>query len=148
MADSTKRIAQLAHLSKAQNTALAAVLDAIKGLPAEDAQEVLDHAIEHLAGDESPPMFARGIAGPLGKLICAVKTKIDDVTYGLWLQYCAACGLDTACVLRDCIYALVHGKTYRQMVMEKMNHEANRIDAMAQLIGPFGGPESMGDRKQ
>ncbi|TYK72127.1 hypothetical protein FSY45_22595 [Comamonas sp. Z1] len=93
-------------------------------------------------------MFARGIAGPLGKLICAVKTKIDDVTYSLWLQYCAARGLDTACVLRDCIYALVHGKTYRQMVMEKMNHEANRIDAMARLIGPFGGPESMGDRKQ
>ena len=45
-------------------------------------------------------------------------------------------------------YALVHGKTYRQMVMEKMNHEAKRIDAMAQLIGPFGAPELMGDRKQ
>ncbi|WKL15077.1 hypothetical protein QYQ99_22365 [Comamonas testosteroni] len=148
MADSTKRIAPLAHLSKDQNTALAAVLDALKGLPPEDAQEVLDHAAEHLAADDQPPMFARGIAGPLGKLICAVKTKIDDVTYGLWLQYCAARGLDTACVLRDCIYALVHGKTYRQMVMEKMNHEANRIDAMAQLIGPFGGPELMGNRKQ
>jgi hypothetical protein len=52
-----------------------------------------------------PPMFARGIAGPLGKLICAVKTKIDDVTYSLWLQHCAARGLDTACVHRDCIYA-------------------------------------------
>lgn len=148
MTDTTKRITQLTHLSKAQNTALAAVVDALKGLPPEDAQEVLDHAIEHLAGDEPAPMFARGIAGPLGKLICAVKTKIDDVTYGLWLQYCAARGLDTACVLRDCIYALVHGKTYRQMVMEKMNHEAKRIDAMAQLIGPFGGPESMGERKQ
>ena len=148
MTDTTKRITQLAHLSKAQNTALAAVVEALKGLPPEDAQEVLDHAIEHLAGDEPAPMFARGIAGPLGKLICAVKTKIDDVTYGLWLQYCAARGLDTACVLRDCIYALVHGKTYRQMVMEKMNHEAKRIDAMAQLIGPFGGPESMGERKQ
>lgn len=148
MPDSSTRIKQLTHLSKAQNTALAAVLDALKGLPPEDAQEVLDHAIEHLAGDEPAPMFARGIAGPLGKLICAVKTKIDDVTYGLWLQYCAARGLDTACVLRDCIYALVHGKTYRQMVMEKMNHEAKRIDAMAQLIGPFGAPELMGDRKQ
>ena len=148
MTDTTKRITQLAHLSKAQNTALAAVVEALKGLPPEDAQEVLDHAIEHLAGDEPAPMFARGIAGPLGKLICAVKTKIDDVTYGLWLQYCAARGLDTACVLRDCIYALVHGKTYRQMVMEKMNHEAKRIDAMAQLIGPFGAPELMGDRKQ
>lgn len=148
MTDTTKRITQLTHLSKAQNTALAAVVEALKGLPPEDAQDVLDHAAEHLAADDQPPMFARGIAGPLGKLICAVKTKIDDVTYGLWLQYCAARGLDTACVLRDCIYALVHGKTYRQMVMEKMNHEANRIDAMARLIGPFGAPEHMGDRKQ
>ena len=148
MVDSTKRIAQLPHLSKAQNAALAAVQNALKGLSPEDAQEVLDHAIEQLAVDDQPPMFARGIAGPLGKLICAVKTKIDDVTYGLWLQYCAARGLDTACVLRDCIYALVHGKTYRQMVMEKINHEANRMDAMARLIDPFGGPELMGDRKQ
>ena len=144
MTDTTKRITQLTHLSKAQNTALAAVVDALKGLPPEDAQEVLDHAIEHLAGDEPAPMFARGIAGPLGKLICAVKTKIDDVTYGLWLQYCAARGLDTACVLRDCIYALVHGKTYRQMVMEKINHDDKRIDALAQLIGPFWCPESGG----
>ncbi|WP_053282271.1 hypothetical protein [Comamonas testosteroni] len=95
MTDTTKRITQLTHLSKAQNTALAAVVEALKGLPPEDAQEVLDHAAEQLAGDDLPPMFARGIAGPLGKLICAVKTKIDDVTYGLWLQYCAARGLDT-----------------------------------------------------
>jgi hypothetical protein len=36
LTNSTKRIAPLAHLSKAQNTALAAVLDALKGLPPED----------------------------------------------------------------------------------------------------------------
>lgn len=144
MADSQTRIKQLSHLSKAQNAALGAVMNALKGLSPEDAQEVLDHAIGQVAVEDQTPMFARGIAGPLGKLICAVKTKIDDVTYGLWLQYCAARGLDTACVLRDCIYALVHGKTYRQMVLEKMNHEAKRIDAMAQLIGPFGAPEFPG----
>ena len=94
------------------------------------------------------PVFARGIAGPLGKLTCDAKTKIDEVTYELWLQQCSARGQDTASALRDCIYALVHGKTYRQMVLEKINHDAKRIDAMTQLIGPFGVPELLGDRKQ
>lgn len=94
--------------------------------------------------DHDDPMFARGIAGPLGKLTCDAKTKIDEVTHELWLQHCAARGLDTAGVLRDCIYALVHGKTYRQMVVEKISHDSNRIDAMAKLIGPFGAPESKG----
>lgn len=148
MTDTTERITQLTHLSKAQNTALAAVVDALNGLPPEDAQEVLDHAIAHLAGDEPAPMFARGIAGPLGKLTCDAKTKIDEVTHELWLQHCHQRGQDTAGVLRDCIYALVHGKTYRQMVVEKINHDDKRIGALAQLIGPFGVPELMGERKQ
>ena len=148
MTDTTKRIAPLPHLSAAQNAALAAVLAALNGLAQDDAQEVLDHAIEHLAGDESAPMFARGIAGPLGKLTCDAKTKIDEITHDLWLQHCNQRGQDTAGVLRDCIYALVHGKTYRQMVVEKINHDDKRIGALAQLIGPFGAPELMGDRKQ
>ena len=87
------------------------------------------------------PAFARGIAGPLGKLTCDAKTKIDEVTHELWLQHCAQRGQDTAGVLRDCIYALVHGKTY---MVEKINHDDKRIDALAQLIGPFWGPESGG----
>lgn len=145
MADTTN---QHAHLSKAQNKALAAVLAVLKDLPPEDAQEVLDHAAEQLAGDDLPPMFARGIAGPLGKLTCDAKTKIDELTHELWLQHCSQRGQDTAGVLRDCIYVLVHGKSYRQMVVEKINHDDKRIDALAQLIGPFGAPESMGGRKQ
>ena len=148
MVDSKTRIAQLTHLSKAQNTALAAVVEALKGMPPEDAQEVLDHAIAHLAGDEPAPMFARGIAGPLGKLTCDAKTKIDELTHDLWLQHCSQRGQDTAGVLRDCIYVLVHGKSYRQMVVEKINHDDKRIEALAQLIGPFGAPESMWGRKQ
>ncbi|MDH0202121.1 DDE-type integrase/transposase/recombinase [Comamonas aquatica] len=50
----------------------------------------------------------------------------------------------TSAELRDCIYALVHGKTYRQMVLEKVNHDAKRTEALMKLIGPFGGPESTG----
>ena len=100
-----------------------------------------NHQIHDAQPDDELPLFARGIAGPLGKLTCDAKTKIDEVTYELWLQQCSARGQDTASALRDCIYALVHGKTYRQMVLEKINHDAKRIDAMAQLIGPFGAPE-------
>ena len=148
MTDSTRRTKQLSNLTTAQSSAVAAVLDALKGLSPGEAQSVLDHASASLAAEDHAPMFARGIAGPLGKLTCDAKTKIDEVTYDLWLQHCSARGLDTAGVLRDCIYALVHGKTYRQMVLEKINHDAKRIDAMTQLIGPFGAPELLGDRKQ
>lgn len=80
------------------------------------------------------PMFARGIAGPLGKLTCDAKTKIDEATHELWLQHCAQRGQDTSSVLRDCIYALVHGKTYRQMVMEKAQLESTQIHAATQLL--------------
>lgn len=148
MTDTTKRTKQLSNLTTAQSSAVAAVLDALKGLSPVEAQSVLDHASASLAAEDHAPMFARGIAGPLGKLTCDAKTKIDEVTYELWLQHCAARGQDTAGVLRDCIYALVHGKTYRQMVVEKINHDDKRIDALAQLIGPFGAPELLGDRKQ
>lgn len=90
------------------------------------------------------PLFARGIAGPLGKLHCEAKTKIDAVTEELWLQHCASMRTDTATLLRDFVYATVHKKTYRQMVLDKINHEAKSIDALAKLIGSFEGPESTG----
>ncbi|WP_304350506.1 hypothetical protein [Comamonas testosteroni] len=141
MTDTTKRIAQLTHLSKAQNTALAAVLDALKGLPPEDAQEVLDHAIEHLAGDNFTPMFARGIAGPFGKLDTPAKTWIDSRTDELFRQKAAARRQDVSSAQRDCIYAWVHGKTYTVMVAEKALHDANAMDIRAQMAVPFEGSE-------
>jgi len=87
------------------------------------------------------PAFARGIAGPLGKLDHDLKTKVDEHTHELFLQHCAMRGSDTANVLRDCVYALVHGKTYQQMVVEKINHDAKRTEALVKLIGPYGAPE-------
>ena len=90
------------------------------------------------------PMFARGIAGPLGKLIAEAKTKIDPITEELWLQHCANVNSDTATLLRDFIYATVHKKTYRQMVVDKISHESKSIDALAKLIGSFEAPESAG----
>ncbi len=88
------------------------------------------------------PQFARGISGPLGKLENDLKTKVDEHTHALFLQHCAMRRTDTANVLRDCVYALVHGKTYRQMVLEKISHEAQCADAIAKLVGPFEAPES------
>ena len=95
-----------------------------------------------MAVNDSIPMFARGIAGPLGKLDTPAKTKIDAHTHELFLQHCAMRGTDTSAELRDCIYVLMYGKTYRQMVLEKVNHDAKRIEVLSRVIGSFGGPES------
>ena len=141
MTDTTKRIAQLAHLSKAQNTALAAVLDALKGLPPEDAQEVLDHASEQLDVVDHTPMFARGIAGPFGKLDFPIKTWIDTHTAELFRQKAAARKQDSSAALRDCVYSWAHRKTYTLMVAEKAFHEANAMDIREEMAVPFAGRE-------
>lgn len=140
MADPTEK------LSAAEAAVAARVIDALVGLDAGQVERVLAHAHRKLALDDAPPMFARGIAGPLGKLNCDLKTKIDEVTNDLWLPYCAARKSDTAGVLRDCVYALMHGKTYKQMVVEMINHDAKSTEALAKLIGPFGAPELEGLR--
>ena len=137
---------QIDKLSLAEAAVAARVFDALVGLDAGQVERVLAHVQRQLAPDGDVPMFARGIAGPLGKLSCDAKTKIDEITHGLWLQLCASRGQVTADMLRDCIYLLVHGKTYRQMVVEKINHDANCIDGLARLIGPFGAPELGGFR--
>lgn len=85
--------------------------------------------------------FARGIAGPLGKLDHDLKTKVDEHTHTLFLQQCAMRGIDTSAALRDCVYLMVHGKSYRQMVMEKVSHDDKRIAVLTKLIGSFGAPE-------
>ena len=90
------------------------------------------------------PLFARGIAGPLGKLTEDAKTKIDLITQELWLRHCASIRSDTATLLRDFMYVTVYKKTYRQLVLEKSVHEAKSIEALAKLIGSFEGPESTG----
>lgn len=127
-------------LSRAEAAAAKAVLAALANLDAEQAERVLAHVqSQFLIEDE--PMFARGIAGPLGKLDIQLKTKVDEATADLFLRHCGQQATDTSMVLRDCVYALVYGKTYRQMVVEKVNHDAQRTEALAKLIGPFGAPE-------
>lgn len=133
-------------LSAVEAAAATRMFEALVNLDPRQVERVLAHVQSQLAQDDDVPMFARGIAGPLGKLSCDAKTKIDEITNGLWLQLCASRGLVTADMLRDCIYLLVHGKTYRQMVVEKINHDANCIDGLARLIGPFGAPEFGGLR--
>lgn len=86
--------------------------------------------------------FSRGIAGPLGKVDCPLATKVDQTTFELFRRDCALSQTDTATVLRDFVYMPVHGKTYRQMVAEKLIHDDKRIDAMRSLIGSFRNPES------
>ena len=141
MTDSTKRIAQLSHLSKAQNAALGAVMNALKGLPPDEAQEVLDHAMGQLAVDDHAPVFARGIAGPLGKVDHELKTKLDEVTFHRWRRSCALLQTDSSARLRDAVYALEWGKSYKQMVIDKVRHEDEHSQGLLALVGHAQAPE-------
>lgn len=87
------------------------------------------------------PMFARGIAGPLGKLDRDLKTKVDEHTEEQFRRHCAMLGLDPSTVLRDCVYAMVYQKTYSEMVAERLLHDSKRTQALVALTGPFRGPE-------
>ncbi len=123
------------------------IADQIRALLAqltpEGVARVLAEVEEHLdAQDDDGPMFSRGIAGPLGKLEHPLKTKVDEHTHTLFLRQCAMQRTDASSQIRNCVYALVHGKSYDQMVVEKVNHDAQRTEALAKLIGHFGAPES------
>ena len=95
-------------------------------------------AIDH----DHEPAFARGIAGPLGKLTEDLKTKVDEATDQVFRQHCALSGTDPSTLLRDFVYLSCYGKTWRAMAAEKLLHEDKRTQAMRQLAGPFQGPES------
>lgn len=114
-------------------------------LPPESVCRVLADVEEHLdTQDEDGLAFSRGIAGPLGKLEHPLKTKVDEHTHTLFLQQCVLQGTTTSNEMRNCVYALVHRKSYDQMVMDRLNHDVKRTEALALLIGPFGGPKSRG----
>ena len=93
-----------------------------------------------MSNDELPA-FARGIAGPLGKLEHDLKTKVDEHTDAQFRRHCALIGMDPSAVLRDCVYAMVYQKTYSQMIAEKAVHDSKRIEALSALTGLFQAPE-------
>ncbi|MFM2324513.1 MAG: hypothetical protein RL244_1392 [Pseudomonadota bacterium] len=112
-------------------------------LPPDGVTRVLADVEEHLdAEDDQGPVFSRGIAGPLGKLEHPLKTKVDEHTHALFLRQCAIQNTDASNELRNCVYAIVHGKSYDQMVIEKLSHAVQRTEALTKLIGSFGAPES------
>lgn len=120
------------------------ILALLSGLAPEAANRVLEQVGDSLDDrhqDDEGTYFSRGIAGPLGKLDCALKTKVDTHTHTLFLQQCAMRRTTTSNEIRNCIYALTHGRSYDQMVMDKVNHDAQRTEALTKLIGSFGGPE-------
>lgn len=91
------------------------------------------------------PAFARGIAGPLGKLTEELKTKVDEATYQVFRQQCAMSGLDAATFLRDRVYEACYGKSWRSMVAEKLLHEDKCAAALRRLTGSFEAPEFGGE---
>ena len=116
------------------------LLDVLRDFDPDACDRILAKVQEQLDAEEAP-VFARGIAGPLGKLDYQLKTKVDEHTHTLFLQQCAMQRTDSSNQIRNCVYALVHGKSYDQMVVERLSHDAKRTDALAKLIGPFGAPE-------
>lgn len=85
--------------------------------------------------------FAR-TAGPQGKLTEEQKTKVDAHTGFLFRRHCAINGTDAATILRDCIYMIVYQKSYRAMVVEMLQHDIDRTDALLALKGLFEAPQS------
>lgn len=108
------------HLSAAEADTLAAVRPMLASLGAESAQRVLEalQDEQRQVAETERPLYARGVAGPLGKLVCDLKTKVDEHTDNLFRSHCAMVDSDSSAVLRDCVYALVHKRTYSQMVAE------------------------------
>ncbi len=134
-------------LSAIEADAARKVLEILRVLSAEQAERVLAHVHDELdAQDVDRPVFARGISSPLGKQDIPLKTKVDEVTHTLWLQRMRMLSTDTSTVFRNIVYLDVHGRTWSDMVMEKMNHDAQCAKARATLIGPIGAPEFLGAR--
>lgn len=125
-------------LSLQEHEALSRVLECIEQLPAGRRVAVLDAALARVDVGSS---FARGIAGPLGKLDCLVKTHIDEITNEGLLRKCNAFGTDRSSLMRNCVYTLVHDKSYDEMVIERLSHNVQRTNALSKLLGQFQAPE-------
>ncbi len=128
-------------LSRAEAAAFRAIQAALADLNAEQAERVLARVQDQLDEDAGAPMFARGVAGPLGKLDIQLKTKVDESTAEQFRRNCVLKGTDTSTVLRDAIYVMTWERSYRQMVAEKLMHEEQSASRLHSLIGPFGAPE-------
>ena len=100
------------------------VVELLANLSTDQVALILGQVQRRLAEPEDGiaelPMFSRGIAGPLGKLEHSLKTKVDEHTHALFLRQCALRNTDASSDLRDCVYLMVHGKSYRAMVVEKL----------------------------
>lgn len=144
MQDKDSGGSQCAAMTKKERDTASQILALLAQLPGEGADRVLAHVDERLDAQgqgQDRLAFSRGIAGPLGKLDWVLKTKVDEHTHSLFLQQCAMQRTDASNQIRNCVYALVHGRSYDQMIVERLNHDAQRTQALAKLIGPFGGPE-------
>ncbi|PJO37620.1 hypothetical protein CTI10_015290 [Delftia acidovorans] len=128
-------------LSRAEAAAAKAVLAALANLDYDQVERVLARVQDQLGQEAGAPMFARGIAGPLGKLDIQLKTKVDESTAEQFRRNCVLKGTDTSTVLRDAIYVMTWERSYRQMVAEKLMHEEQSASRLHSLIGPFGAPE-------
>lgn len=92
-------------------------------------------------GEDEDALFSRGATGPFGKLDHEVKTKIDEYTFNLFLTDCRMRGTLPAEMVRDCIYAMVHKKTFDEVRREKAAMDEKHIQTVLSVLGPFQAPK-------
>lgn len=131
------------HLNKAETLAASQIAALLEQFSPARARAILAK-VSAAAEDDAPPPFARSVAGPLGKLDTPLKTWLDAGTADLFRRKAAMRKQDASSALRDCAYAWVHQKTYTVMAAEKALHDADAMDVLAHMTGPFEGRESGG----
>lgn len=137
------------ELSPTELNAADQAFELLSDLSADEAERVLANVHARLnqpkieVEDEDRVMFSRGMGSPFGKLVCVVKSKLDEPTFDLFLKLCTEHRTDVASILRDCVYTLVYGKTCEQMLVDRIKHGSQPTESLARSKGPFGGPESM-----
>lgn len=84
-------------------------------------------------------VFSRSaITSPWGKLTEDVKTHVDENTANLFMRKAARCDMLPGVLLREILYAYVHGHTYSELVAQ---HRRQQIEAE----GPIGGLNRIGE---
>jgi hypothetical protein len=82
-----------------------------------------------------------GLGNPMGKLMDELKTKVDPDTALAFRKIAHEADSDTAGVLRDFVYKLVHGETYTDMCIREAKVKRDKLFGIGQARGPAGAHE-------
>ena len=93
-------------------------------------------ATEH--DDDDGQAFARtGMLSPKGPLTDPLKTFVDFETAEAFRRLANKAGMDTSGALRDWVYAMVHGKTFSEMVADAQKVKAEALFPKGLIAAQF-----------